>query len=115
MTTLHIQLEGTNNDAILQEGDPINGYILLEAYQDIENDTAGFDTASRFNICQRTGMKALPGELLTEWHGVLVRQWSFDERNQQDFVRAKAEILIGPRRPEPPDTFITSDVTQDDL
>ena len=82
---------------------------------EIENAGALPDTGNRYTVCQRSGWKIRPNELSREWNGARVRPWSFDERNDQDYVRNKAEHLRGALRPEPADVFVSVPVTADDL
>lgn len=61
---------------------------------------------SNYEICERSGRKVLPGTLIREWNGTMVRPESWERRHPQDFVRSRAEKLTGPERPEQDDTFI---------
>lgn len=70
---------------------------------------------SNYEICDRTGFRVLPGELVKEWTGLKVRRQSWESRHPQDFVRARTEHPKGSQRPEQPDQFLTEEVTADDL
>jgi hypothetical protein len=91
--------------------------LLLESTGagDPSNTTATEDSENRYNICQRTGFKIKPGQLVTEWDGVKVRADSWEPRNLQDLVRVRAEELHGAYRPEPTDQFIANSIAPEDL
>ena len=73
------------------------------------NGVGDQDTANRFNICQRSGMRAKPGSLVREpITNLLVLPEYVDPYEQQLRVRDKAELLTGSIRAEPADNFITS-------
>ena len=107
MSTTHFfEQDGNSNEFLRREGDPIEGFLLLENYTPIANTTALEDAGNRFNVCQRTGFKVKPGSLKRSWDGSMVRAASYEARNEQDFIRNKAESLTGAIRPEPPDVFL---------
>ncbi len=108
-TTFYIELEGTTAEFLKQEGDPIDGYVLLE-HDSIENAGATEDSKSRYNIDQRTGFKVLPHSLIKDHKSdALVRPESWDMRHPQRAVKATAERLRGAIRPEPAnDVFVTT-------
>jgi hypothetical protein len=81
----------------------------------ISNSNASVDTGNRYNICQRTGFRVKPGELITEWNGTQVRPNSWEPRNLQEFIRPLAEELTGPTRPEGTDTFLAASIAPEDL
>ena len=119
-TTFRILLEGTRHSFIRQEGDPINGYVLLETYSPITNDNATEDSKSRYNIDQLSGFKVRPGSLVRQWDGLLVDPYRLSKKHPQDMVRVRAERLQGPVRPEiatASELFIDDDdpVTTDDF
>lgn len=67
-------------------------------------------------ICDASGFKFPMSELVRQWDGMLVHYRFVDKRNPQDHLRAKPDNRMPPRsRPEPEDTFITDQVTADDL
>lgn len=76
---------------------------------DITNSNATQDTQNRYEICQRSGKKALPGSLQRE---PITNLWVLpeylDPYELQLRVRVKAELLTGSIRPEPSDNFIDS-------
>ena len=80
---------------------------------EITNDTATEDTGNRYNVCQRTGVRVLPGTLVREWTGLMVRRESLDIRSQQDLLRAKSENQHGSIRPEPSTDQFISDLYPD--
>ena len=54
------------------------------------------------NVCQRSGFKAKPGELVQDAYGYWVLpEYAERFRHPQERVRVKAEKLEGARRPEP--------------
>ena len=67
-------------------------------------------------ICDFSGFKYPMSELVRNWDGALVH-WRFvDKRSPQDFVRGKPDNRAPARsRPEAPDTFISTQITADDL
>lgn len=76
---------------------------------DLTNNTATVDT-NRTSVCQRSGMKVKPGELVREWTGLWVHIDNVDKRSAQDFVRHRAEEMRGSPRPESADKFITTTI-----
>ena len=74
----------------------------------ITNTGATAAPENSYNICQRSGFRAKPGGLVREWTNLMVLPEFFEQRSQQDFIRAKAELLEGSKRPESDDTFITT-------
>jgi hypothetical protein len=91
--------------------------LLLESTGagDPSNATATEDSENKYNICQRTGFKIKPGQLVEEWDGVKVRADSWEPRSLQDLVRVRAEELHGAYRPEPTDQFIANSIAPEDL
>ena len=81
----------------------------------ITNASATQPTANSYNVCQRSGKRYKPGELIQEWTGLWVHSDYLDHRSQQDFVRVHAEKLEGSIRPEAIDNFITTSVTAESL
>jgi hypothetical protein len=67
----------------------------------ITNSNATTDTPNRYNICDRSGFRAKPGELVRTWDGLMVLPEFWEPRNDQDFVRVRAESQSGSKRPEP--------------
>ena len=82
---------------------------------DITNDNATTTFGNTYNICDVSGFRARPGELVRRWDGVWVLPEFWEPRHPQDFVRAKAERLTGSIRPESPDLFISTAVLASDL
>ncbi len=82
---------------------------------DITNDSAGPDSG-KYNICQRSGRKAKPGELVKE---AFTQAWVLpefaDPYPQNLRIEAIAENLEGALRPEGDDIFISGDIDPADL
>lgn len=74
-----------------------------------QNSNATTDVPTNYEICDRTGFKVLPGTLVKEWNGAMVRPKSWEPRHPQDFVRGRTESPKGSPRPEPADVFIADD------
>lgn len=67
-------------------------------------------------ICQLSGFKFPMSELVKQWDGAIVHRRFVDKRNPQDFVRGVPDNQRPNRvSPEPPDVFISTPVTADDL
>ena len=87
----------------------------------IENNDAVEDTKNRYNICDVSGFKAKPGELVRRWDGMWVLPEFNEPRNQQDFAYSRSEKQRGAKRPEPvgSETMVSdlypNGVTSDDL
>ena len=87
----------------------------------IENTNAVEDTKNRYNICDVSGFKAKPGELVRRWDGMWVLPEFNEPRNKQDFAYSRSEKQRGAKRPEPvgSETMISdlypNGVTSDDL
>lgn len=66
-------------------------------------------------ICDRTGMKVRMSQTRKEWNGLRVRKESWEPRHPQDFVKGVPDNQSVPdARPEPADTFLTTNqVTRD--
>ena len=81
----------------------------------IANATATTDSG-RYEVCARSGRKALPGELIQEAYTKLwvLREYS-DPYPEQIRVRVSAESLTGALKPEASDVFITTSVSAEDL
>jgi hypothetical protein len=61
---------------------------------------------SSLNVCQISGFRAARGQLTQRWDGVYCLPEYNNPREEQDFVRPRAEKLRGSVRPEPPDRFV---------
>ncbi len=81
----------------------------------IVNSNAVDTWGNTYNICDFSGFKAKPGELIPTWSGLMVLPEYWEPRNAQDFVRVRAEHLEGSPRPEGADKFITTRVLATDL
>jgi len=88
----------------------------------IENTNATTDSGNRYEICDVSGFKCKPGELVKQWNGLWVHPDYWTPRNDQDFVRSTKNLRsTGPLRPEPvgSETFVDSlypdGVSSDDL
>lgn len=73
----------------------------------INNDA--IEVLSNYEICARTGFRQLPGTLVKDGYGELVRGSSRDSKHPQDFVRSRPDKLEGSKRPEQTDRFIGVD------
>ena len=69
---------------------------------------------NNYNICQISGWKSRPHELLTRWDGIKVLPQYFENRHPQDYIRVRADKNEGASRPEADDTFVGT-ITPDDL
>jgi len=79
------------------------------------SNSGATETASSFEICQRSGKKVKRGTLIKEWSGAWVAPQYAEPRHPQLDIRTKPEKQRGALRPEPPDTFITTVVNASDL
>lgn len=71
---------------------------------------------SKYEICDQSGFKVPVGTLTKQWDGAMVMKRFRDERNEQDFLRPRAERSRNIQRsPEPEVQYITSEVTASDL
>lgn len=78
--------------------------------------TEAEEVESNYEICQRSGYRVKPGELMEEWNGTLVRPEDYESRNLQEYVRGTDDAQEGSPRPEQGDSFLsTNEVTADDL
>ena len=86
---------------------------------DITNDNATTDGVNRYNVCQRSGFRAKPGELVRDGYGAMVLPEYAESRHPQDAVRS-----TGPDEPNrgairPDDTgrelFISTSVAPENL
>jgi hypothetical protein len=68
---------------------------------------------SRYNICDRTGFRALPGQLVEDGYGHMVLPEHRDSRHPQEFVRSRGETFTGPKRPEPAEILDVDDLYPD--
>ena len=77
------------------------------------NATAG---PTNYEICQRTGFRQYPGELMRDGYGELIRPKSVDERHPQDFVRSRGgDRQRGSVSPEQNNSFIVTSIAPEDL
>ena len=70
----------------------------------ITNDTATTDDG-KYNVCQLSGFRAKPGELVRRWDGLMVLPKFIEPRHSQDRVRGHADEISGSLRPEKTDQF----------
>lgn len=71
---------------------------------------------SRYEVCEQSGFKVPAGTLIKQWDGAKVMKRFRDERNEQDFVRARAERARNIQRsPEPEIEYVATEVTASDL
>ena len=81
----------------------------------ITNDNA---TPAHTNqeICDRTGFRVYPGELVRNWDGVYTRIKSLDVKPPQLLIRSVPDQQKGSPSPESADVFVgANEVTIDDL
>jgi hypothetical protein len=90
---------------------------MPEAGTTIENTNATTDVPNNYEICDRTGWRVLPGKLVKEENGMMVREDSFETRHPQDILRARvSDRFPGSKSPEPDNVFLSdNEVTADDL
>ena len=83
---------------------------------DITNDGATAPANNTYNICNISGFRAKPGELVRRWDGMMVLPEFTEQRHPQDFTQAiPAEKHDGSVSPESSDNFITTAISADDL
>jgi len=65
----------------------------------------GFKSGLHWVCCDRCGFDYYHTEVREEWNGLVVCRECYEPRHPQDFVRGKADKIVGdwPRRPCPPD------------
>ena len=61
-----------------------------------------------YEICDRSGFKVLPGTLVKDGYGNMVRPESYEGRHPQERIRSVSEKQTGSIRPEADDNFLTS-------
>ncbi len=67
-------------------------------------------------VCDRSGFRVYPGELVKNWDGVYTRKQSVDQRHPQLLVRSVSEEFKGSPSPESEDSFVgVNEVQADDL
>ena len=116
----YILLENGSGDILLENDTGLDAFpdkVLLERDEtgSIANTEAITDSSNRFNVCQFSGFRALPDELVESGYGELVLPKYAEPRHMQDFIHTVAEQLEGSPRNEAPDVFITDEITIDDL
>lgn len=80
------------------------------------NSQATSDVPTNYDLCQRTGFRQYPGELVRDGYGEYVRGRSSDERHPQDFQRSRGgDRQRGSVSPEQDDTFIATSIAPEDL
>ena len=117
----YILLENGSGNILLENDTGLDAFpdkVLLEAAASgasLDNTIAQTDSQNRYNVCQFSGFRAMPGELVKSAYGELSLPKFAEPRHMQERVRVHAENLEGSPRNEAPDTFITTAVTIDDL
>lgn len=66
-------------------------------------------------ICDASGFKCYADQLVRQWDGAMTLPQFCDKRNPQDFVTGIKERVPSWGRPEATDTFISAQITPDDL
>jgi len=59
-----------------------------------------------YEICQVSGIRVLPSEIVKRWDGAWVREQSNDQRHSQEFLRSRSDKLIGSVSPEQDNVFL---------
>ena len=77
------------------------------------NDTATPYWSNQNTVCQRSGKKVKPGQLVKDAYGLWCHPDYADKRHPLDFVRSRPEKQRGSPRPEQLDRFGT--YSADDL
>ena len=118
----YVLLENGSGNVLLENDTCLDAFpdkVLLEdsvsASDVIINTDANEDSGNRFNVCQFSGFRALPGELVKSAYGEMSLPKFAEPRHMQERVRVHAENLEGSPRNEATDVFITDEVTQDAL
>ena len=117
----YVLLEDGSGNVLLENDTGLDAFpdkVLLEAADSgasLVNSDAIEDSQNRFSVCQFSGFRALPGELVKSAYGELSLPKFAEPRHMQERVRVHAENLEGSPRNEAPDVFITTAVTIDDL
>ena len=117
----YVLLEDGSGNILLENDVGLDAFpdkVLLERDETgaIANTDAISDSSNRYNVCQFSGFRALPDELVESGYGELVLPKYSEPRHMQDFVTVRAEHLEGSPRNEAPDVFIDNDspVSADD-
>lgn len=71
-----------------------------------ETNSSASAHPSTYEVCQKSGFKAKPGELAQQWDGAWVHRDFLDKRHPQEFVRGVRERALPQAPPEQPDSFI---------
>lgn len=67
-------------------------------------------------ICDASGFKLPQTDMVRQWDGAYVSRRFVDKRNPQDFVKGvRDDPSLKVARPEAPDVFISTPITQADL
>ena len=89
---------------------------MAETGTTVENTDATEDSGNRYNLCQRSGFKAKPGELVRDGYGSMVLPEYAEPRHPQDLIRSRPEHQTGAVRPEQDNVFLSDgEVTADSL
>ena len=118
----YVLLEDGSGNVLLENDTGLDAFpdkVLLEdsvsASEVIINTDVNTDSGNRFNICQFSGFRALPGELVKSAYGEMSLPKFAEPRHMQERVRVHAENLEGSPRNEAADVFITDEITAEDL
>jgi len=115
----YLRLEDGSGVILLEQNNSVTtepDKLLLElsaSGASIDNNEAVEDSQNRFNICHRSGFKALPGELVKDGYGAWVLPKYAEPRHLQDFVKTIPDRQEGSRKPEHEDLFITDEIKHD--
>jgi len=79
---------------------------------EIVNSAADKTNPTNYEICQVSGIRVLPSEIMRRWDGAWVREKSNDPRHPQEFLRSRSDKLVGSVAPEQEDTFLADNEVQ---
>lgn len=71
-----------------------------------ESNTNAAENPSVYEVCQKSGFKSKPKELVQQWDGAWVHRDFVDKRHPQEFVRGLRERALPQAPPEQADSFI---------
>jgi len=81
---------------------------------DITNLTAEAPVYSGYSVCERSGRKAYPGELVKDpYSGLMVLKKYIDHQEKTKAYRSRQISQV--KRPEPEDQFVSTSIAPGDL
>jgi hypothetical protein len=72
-----------------------------------ESNADASEKPTVYEVCQKSGFKTKPAELVRQWDGAWVRGDFLDKRHSQEFVRGLRERVLPPSPPEQDDAYIS--------